>query len=183
MSRRLRPALRAATPWRTLAGSADRRAAGAGDGMRGIGQVAALAVAAAAAGPALAGEPVLVQCGREYQAAKAAGTLNGADWNHYRVDCATRLKAEPAAVAAQPTVAAQPVAANPAAPAVAAQPSPPPPAAPAATGGGRAAMNGRQKQCGAEWRAQKAALVAQTPGLRWPQYWSQCNARLKAAGG
>ena len=146
--------------------------------MRGIEQVAALAVlAVAAAGPALAAEPVLVQCGREYQAAKAAGTLNGADWNRYRVDCMTRLKAEPSGAAAQPA------AASPAAPAVTASPSAPPPLAPAAAGGGRAAMNGRQKQCGAEWRAQKAALVVQTPGLTWPRYWSQCNARLKAARG
>ena len=43
-------------------------------------------------------------------------------------------------------------------------------------------MHERQKQCGAEWRANKVTLVAQTPGLTWPHYWSQCNARLKTSG-
>ena len=128
---------------------------------------------------AAAAEPAMVQCGREYQAAKAAGTLNGMDWSRYRVDCAARLKDGTSAAAASPVAAPQP-AAGPAS-------TPPPGAPPVATpapvaSGGMAAMHGRQKQCGAEWRAQKASLVARTPGLTWPRYWSQCNARLKAAG-
>ncbi len=131
---------------------------------------------AASAGVTSAAESVMVQCGREYQAARTAGTLNGADWNHFRADCATRLKAE----GAKTTAAATPPAAAPAASA----PAPtvaPSTAAPPAVSGGMAAMHVRQQQCGAEWRAQKAALVVQTPGLTWPRYWSQCNARLKAA--
>lgn len=40
----------------------------------------------------------------------------------------------------------------------------------------------RQKQCGAEWKANKATLIAQTPGLTWPKYWSQCNTRIKTTG-
>ena len=43
-------------------------------------------------------------------------------------------------------------------------------------------MHARQKQCGAEWTAGKATLVAQTPGLTWPKYWSQCNTRIKTTG-
>jgi hypothetical protein len=124
---------------------------------------------------AASAEPVMVQCGREYQAAKAAGTLNGMDWSRYRVDCAARLKDGAPAVSAAAPAAAPPPAA-PTAPAAAA------PARVASPSGGMSAMHGRQKQCGAEWRAQKASLVAQTPGLTWPRYWSQCNARLKAAG-
>lgn len=46
---------------------------------------------------------------------------------------------------------------------------------------GQQAARQRQKQCGEEWRAQKAA--GKIPeGQKWPQYWSACNARLKAKG-
>ena len=137
-----------------------------------------LAVAAllACPGAAFSAESVMVQCGQQYQAAKAAGTLNGQNWNQYRTDCAARLKAQPAAATAPaPTTASAPAPAVPPAAATTA-------AAPKPLSGGQAAMRSRQKQCGAEWRAQKATLVAQTPGLTWPKYWSRCNTRLKAAG-
>lgn len=134
-----------------------------------------------ASSPASAAEPVMVQCGREYQAAKSAGTLGGADWTSYRTACADRLKAGPAAASTPaspaPAVATAPQATTPPAP------SPAMPASAAAPSAGAAAMHARQKQCGAEWTAGKAALVAATPGLTWPRYWSQCNARLKAAPG
>ncbi len=136
--------------------------------------LAAAAILAATACSARAAEPVMVQCGREYQAARTAGTLNGADWNAYRVACAERLKAAASAPAPAPTP--PPVAAaGPTTPA-------PPAAASPAPSPGTAAMHARQKQCGAEWTAAKATLVAQTPGLTWPRYWSQCNTRLKATG-
>jgi hypothetical protein len=45
-----------------------------------------------------------------------------------------------------------------------------------------AAMHARQKKCGAEWRAAKTAGKVEK-GMKWPQYWSACNKRLKAAGG
>lgn len=35
----------------------------------------------------------------------------------------------------------------------------------------------RQRKCAAEWKAAKAA--GKTEGLKWPKFWSQCNARLK----
>jgi hypothetical protein len=35
----------------------------------------------------------------------------------------------------------------------------------------------RQRKCSAEWKDAKAA--GKTGGLKWPKYWSQCNARLK----
>jgi hypothetical protein len=47
---------------------------------------------------------------------------------------------------------------------------------------GRAAMHARQKQCGAEWKAAKAAGTVEK-GMTWPKYWSACNKRLKAANG
>lgn len=137
---------------------------------------------AASAGSPAAAQAVMLRCGQQYQSAKAAGTLNGMGWSQFRTECAARLKAQPAGAAAAAPIPA-------AAPAATATP-------PSAAGGiglgpasgrgpesaGRAAMLARQKQCGAEWRAQKATLVAQTPGLKWPSYWSQCNTRLKAAG-
>ena len=36
----------------------------------------------------------------------------------------------------------------------------------------------RQKQCGTEWKAEKAAGKV-AAGTKWPQYWSACNKRLK----
>ena len=35
----------------------------------------------------------------------------------------------------------------------------------------------RRKKCGAEWKEAKAA--GNTGGLKWPKFYSQCNARLK----
>jgi hypothetical protein len=46
---------------------------------------------------------------------------------------------------------------------------------------GQLAARARLKKCGAEWKAAKAAgKIAQ--GMKWPQYWSACNKRLKAGG-
>jgi hypothetical protein len=42
---------------------------------------------------------------------------------------------------------------------------------------GQMAARERQKKCGAEWKEAKTA--GKTGGLKWPQYWSKCNARLK----
>ena len=142
------------------------------------------AILTAAVLPAGAAESVMVQCGREYQAARSAGTLNGADWTSFRVACAERLKATPAAAAAPPpaTAAVQASPAGTAAPApsvTAAAPASAPAKTPSA---GMAAMHARQKQCGAEWTSGKATLVAQTPDLTWPKYWSQCNTRIKTTG-
>lgn len=155
--------------------------------MHRIALILAAAALAGTASAASAAESVMVQCGREYQVARTAGTLNGLDWNGYRTECAARLKSAasqpaPAAMPASAPVAPPPVTASPqtAAAPVAVPPSATAAAAPAPSGG-MAAMHVRQKQCGAEWRAQKVALVAQTPGLTWPRYWSQCNTRLKGS--
>lgn len=137
---------------------------------------------AASAGSPAAAQAVMLRCGQQYQSAKAAGTLNGMGWSQFRTECAARLKAQPAdaAAAAPIPAAAPPATATPPSAAGGSVSAPPQAAVPVSPG--RAAMLARQKQCGAEWRAQKATLVAQTPGLKWPSYWSQCNTRLKAAG-
>ncbi len=49
-----------------------------------------------------------------------------------------------------------------------------------AASAGVLAMRERQKKCGAEWKAAKAAGTVEK-GMKWPQYWSACNKRLKAA--
>jgi hypothetical protein len=36
----------------------------------------------------------------------------------------------------------------------------------------------RQRKCAAEWKAAKAAGKVEA-GMKWPKYWSVCNARLK----
>lgn len=43
------------------------------------------------------------------------------------------------------------------------------------------ALRQRQKQCGEEWQAAKAAgKIAKE--MKWPQYWSACNKRLRSGG-
>lgn len=45
-----------------------------------------------------------------------------------------------------------------------------------------AAMQERQKQCGLEWNANKEEIRKTNSKMRWPQYWSECNKRLKSEG-
>ncbi|NNM73322.1 hypothetical protein [Enterovirga aerilata] len=42
---------------------------------------------------------------------------------------------------------------------------------------GQMAARERQRKCGAEWKEAKAAN--RTGAMKWPQFWSRCNARLK----
>jgi len=44
---------------------------------------------------------------------------------------------------------------------------------------GQLAMDKRIKECGSEWK--KAKADGTTNGLKWPQFWSQCDKKLKAA--
>jgi hypothetical protein len=136
--------------------------------LAGAALVAALTIA-----PAHAADNAMKVCGAKYQAAKTAKTLPaGQTWNQYLAQCRTTLpKAAPAAVAA------------PAKPAIAAAPAPAPKAMTASTSGrtptaGQQAMYTRERQCGAQWKADKAAGKVPA-GQTWPQYWSACNKRLK----
>ncbi|MGO9256103.1 MAG: hypothetical protein ACLQU1_07365 [Bryobacteraceae bacterium] len=135
-----------------------------------------VAVLATASMPAPAHALTAKECSAKYQAAKAAGTLNGMKWNEFR-------KAECGGEAPAPTP--PPAAEKPAAPPpVAEKPAAPPPAATAEkkpVSGGRAAMIARERACGAEWKAAKAAGT-RPPGMKWPQYWSECDKRKKAEG-
>jgi hypothetical protein len=122
------------------------------------------------------------ECSAKYKAAKSAGTLNGMKWNDFRkAQCGSEASAAPAAAAAPaPAPSPAPAAAAPA-------PAAPAPAATAAEPGkkpvsaGRQAMVARERACGADWKAAKAAGKIPT-GQKWPQYWSECNKRKKAEG-
>ena len=46
---------------------------------------------------------------------------------------------------------------------------------------GQKAAWARMRSCGAEWQADKAASKLPA-GAKWPQFWSDCNKRLKAKG-
>jgi outer membrane biosynthesis protein TonB len=168
--------------------------------------VFALGLAVAIPGEALAQANILKECGSQYQAAKAANQLNGQSWQEYLKACRARI-AEPAAAPAAPTPAPAPAPTPAPAPAPAPTPAPAPAQAPAPAAApapapapmtaaptpaptkpaaaakpaseGQAAMRAREKQCGAEWKAQKAELHKTHPAMKWPQFWSECNKRLK----
>jgi len=112
------------------------------------------------------------ECSAKYKEAKAAGTLNGMKWNDFRKSqCGAEATAPPAAgtppaaeskPAPAPTTAEKPVAEKP-------------------VSEGRKTEYARERACGKEWKAAKAAGT-RPPGMKWPQYWSECDKRKKAEG-
>lgn len=135
------------------------------------------------------------ECSAKYQAAKAAGTLNGQKWNDFRkAECGTTAAAAPAAAPA-----ASPAAAPAAAPKTAAAPkaaaAPKPAAAPAAAGSAvfpsavdakyskETAGKARMHTCVDQYNANKATNA--NGGMKWIQkgggYYSECTKRLKGA--
>jgi hypothetical protein len=140
-------------------------------------------------------ETAAQECGAKYQAAKAAGALNGQTWQQFYSKCAAEAKAAaPTAAAPAPAAAAPPAAApatvNPlkprskrAAPAAAAG-EPVFPSAISPTYANEKPGRARQKTCVDQFKANKAANA--NGGLKWIQksggYYSECNKRLKGAG-
>ncbi len=130
--------------------------------------------------------PKMKACAEEWKADKAAGKVAaGMTWSQFSHECAARgdTAGAPAAAPAAATggaVTAAPPAATATEPAAGAPVAPPSGAKQPSAG--QAAMHARQKQCGAEWRAAKAAGKIQA-GMTWPTYWHDCNTRLKAAAG
>ncbi len=141
--------------------------------MRTIKLAAAVLIAAGMAGTAHADNAMQV-CGAKYQAAKTAKTLPaGQTWNQFLAQCRTTLPKTTAATPAKPVApaaAAKPAVAKvatPKTPRVAGQPS-----------AAQSAMYARERQCGTQWKADKAAGKVPA-GQKWPQYWSACNKRMK----
>jgi hypothetical protein len=150
-----------------------------------------------------ASNPHMQACSAQWQSMKTAGTTNGMKWTDFLKTCgAAQPASAPAAV--QPAAAAPVVAAAPAAAPVVAAASPvtnilkkfsgskaapqaQPAAAPAAVvpvsaTGGQAGEQTRIKACGAQWQSAKAANSVPA-GQTWPQFWSACDTKMKAANG
>ena len=130
--------------------------------------VAALASAAALA-PMAAQAKTMKECAAEWDKMKEANQTGGMKYRDFTKQC---MSGAAAPVGAAPATAT-PTTAAPASAAGAAKP---------ATGSpGRQAMIARERACGAEWKADKAA--GRIPaGQKWPQYWSECDKRKKAQG-
>jgi len=110
-------------------------------------------------------------CSQQYQAAKSAGTLGSQKWPDFLSSCSASIKndKEDATMPPEPTVAA----AKQAMPAIAANGK--------ALSPGQVAFRQRIHECSTEWQSEKASGTLAT-GAKWPQFWSQCNAKLKAQG-
>lgn len=123
------------------------------------------------------------ECAAQWQQMKAAKTTGGKTYKEFSKECmsgSTAAAPAPATTTAAPAKPAS-TAAAPAKPTTA--------SAPASTttstekkpvSAGREAMYSRERECGKEWKEAKAA--GKTGNMKWPQYWSECNKRLKAAG-
>jgi len=137
--------------------------------------------------PAVAQQKTAKACADEWKADKEANQAKKITEKAYVAKCrADSAPAKPAAAkpAAAPVAAPAPAAAPTAAPAAkpaAVVPAPAPAKPAAAATGGKAGEVTRIKACGAEWKADKAAGKVPA-GMKWPQYWSQCDKRKKAAG-
>jgi hypothetical protein len=114
-------------------------------------------------------QSTMKECAAEWQKMKAANQTGGKTYREFSKDCMSKTSATPAA-AAPPSAPAATTAAKPAATTTAAKPT-----------DGRQAMYVRERACAADWKAEKAANKIPA-GQKWPQYWSECNTRKKAAG-
>ncbi|MGC1316113.1 MAG: hypothetical protein WA866_05650 [Pseudolabrys sp.] len=118
--------------------------------------------------PSLAQKKTVKACEEEWRANKTANEAAKITEKAYVAKCRAEA-AKPAAVA--PATA-------PVAPTAAAKPAP---AATKKPTDGRQAEYARERACGADWKADKAANKVPA-GMTWPKYWSECNKRKKAAG-
>jgi hypothetical protein len=112
--------------------------------------------------PSFAQKKTVKACQEEWRANKAANEAAKITEKNYVAKC----RADAAKPAATTTTAA---------PAVAPKPAAKKPADP------KQAEYARERACGSEWKAEKAA--GKVPeGMTWPKYWSDCDKRKKAAG-
>ncbi len=116
------------------------------------------------------------ECADQWNKLKAANQTAGKTYRQFSTECMAQGGAP---------AQAKPAAESKAAPAPAkttAAPVPAKPSTPAAKpSDGRQAMIARERACGAEWKADKAAGKIPA-GMTWPKYWSECNTRKKAQG-
>ena len=124
--------------------------------------------AAATLAPVAAQAKTMKECAAEWDKMKAANQTGTMKYRDFTKQCMSGTAAPQAG-----TPAAAPATAAPAPAAGAAKP---PTGSP-----GRQAMIARERACGAEWKADKAAGKIPA-GMKWPQYWSDCDKRKKAQG-
>ncbi|OIQ65778.1 hypothetical protein GALL_526600 [mine drainage metagenome] len=124
------------------------------------------------------------ECSAKYQAAKAAGTLNGQKWNDFRkAQCGADAAAAPAAVPAAPKEAEAKPKKPEAAPVAASAPSGPAifPMAVDPKYAKETAGKARMHTCVDQYNANKATNA--NGGLKWIEkgggYYSECNKKLK----
>lgn len=133
--------------------------------------VVAAACAFALPPSALAQQSRMKECADQWNKMKTANQTAGKTYNAFSKECMSQGSATPKpAATAKPAMDPKPAAA-----------APKPAVTPAKPGDGRAAMVARERACGAEWKAEKAAGKIAS-GMTWPKYWSQCNTRKKAQG-
>jgi hypothetical protein len=108
-------------------------------------------------------------CADEWNAMKTANQTAGKKYRDFQKECLARSAAAPGAATATGPAATTPATTPAAAPTA------------AKGGGGRQAMVARERACGQEWKADKAANKV-AAGMTWPKYWSECNKRKKAEG-
>jgi hypothetical protein len=142
------------------------------------------------AAPALpANAATMKECAAQWQKAKTDKTTGGKTYKEFSKDCMAGSAAAPAAAPAPAASTAKTTTttAKPAsAPAAAAKPAATTAATTTSTekkqpSPAQEAMYERERACGAEWKEAKAAGKVKA-GMKWPQYWSECNKRMKAAG-
>jgi hypothetical protein len=131
--------------------------------------VVAVLASAAALAPAVQAK-TMKECAAEWDKMKAANQTGGMKYRDFSKQC---MAGGAAPVGAAPA---------PAVPTTAA-PRPATGAGTTTAAGktGRQAMVARERACGAEWKADKAAGKIPA-GQKWPQYWSECDKRKKAQG-
>ncbi|MDE1172241.1 MAG: hypothetical protein PW790_00930 [Parvibaculaceae bacterium] len=113
-------------------------------------------------------DTVQQQCADQWKTDKAAGKIpDGTNWAKFYSACAARLKMASTGSAAS---AASATSGTTGKPQTSGQQTP-----------GQIAAHQRVKKCGAEWQEKKAANKLPA-GAKWPQFWSECNTRLKAQG-
>jgi hypothetical protein len=136
--------------------------------------LALAAVLAVNAGSAQAAESTSMKaCTDQWDAMKSANKIPaGTTWPTFEKDCMAKADVTPAA----PAMAPAPKMAAPAAPAIAPAPKMATPAVAGANG-----EQSRIKSCAGQWDQMKAANKIPA-GLKWPEFWHDCDTKLKAAG-
>jgi hypothetical protein len=102
-------------------------------------------------------------CADEWKTMKAANQTAGKKYRDFQKECLARSAAAPTTTPATSSAETADKAKS------------------AKAGNGREAARARQRACGEEWKADKAAGKI-AAGMKWPKYWSECNKRKKAEG-